>query len=327
MSKITSGEIPTKVAVIKAKPEKAFVGCKWDREWNSKDHLEEVTPAFIANPDSKESLETGKAWAKQTDVTVIANFPEGVRIFNLESRGRGGRAYKVIHKGLYVDLREDVLMDALLNCNVKNGWIEGNFLWARLSSQMRLVRVGSSLYEEIKKLDVKKDLKPLSKKNLEIGQIYSNKKGEKAIFLGYVNQTKFILKSKNTYEKQILNKNAMAFLEIPNYIQNIMKFVNDCKNNTKDNIQTFYFKVVNSNSYVTKENLNKINIDFDIFEKNRTLSKEYAIKYITSPEPLYYFDISQRIKDICYYLDYVNVFSVNDKEQKIEFLGLTCLNP
>ena len=116
-----------------------------------------VHPAFISDSDNKKTLETGHNWAEwkgyyqteevKTSTFEIENNPlNSVQIISLEKRGRGGRAYKVIievgNAAFYVDLREDVLLDAMLEAGInKKGFLSGKYIWSRVNSDMKLIRI------------------------------------------------------------------------------------------------------------------------------------------------------------------------------------------
>lgn len=160
-----------------------------------------VYPTFIADANKSETIETGVNWAeikewdkKNSDVSVLKlevnNEPVSkVRISSLEKRGRGGRAYKVIvtlpnkSESFYVDLREDVLIDTILEKGIdKKGILKGDFIWARVNTDMKLIRIGSKLHEEMIQSTKLNSVK-ISKSKLEVGGVYSNKHHTK-VYLG-----------------------------------------------------------------------------------------------------------------------------------------------
>src|ERR1022692_5297132 len=132
MSNVVVGSIPKKICYVFSDEIDAAVGCNWDINWtnneendSSKSLKEKVLPAFPTEDGNEKTLKTAKAWAEQTNygqkqkvskTEVVDNDPiKNIRIFSLEERGQGGRAYKVLAGKYYLDLREDVMMDTLLN--------------------------------------------------------------------------------------------------------------------------------------------------------------------------------------------------------------------
>lgn len=160
-----------------------------------------VYPTFIADANKPKTIETGTNWAEikewdknNSGISVskleVNNSPVSkVRISSLEKRGRGGRAYKVIitlpnkSELFYVDLREDVLMDTILEKGIdKKGILKGDFIWARVDTDMKLIRVGSKLHDKMIESTKLNSVK-ISKSKLEVGGVYSNKHHTK-VYLG-----------------------------------------------------------------------------------------------------------------------------------------------
>jgi len=172
------GYLPEDLAIFLRRPIKVSrkYGC---------DSTETVLPAFICDDARPNTHQTARTWASistQDDDSIIRrpNEPfEGLRIFNLESRGQGGRAYKVINsEGHYYDLREDDFMYAMLNGYVgHNGELAGQWVWVRNQNHMYLTCVGSPRYLEAlgdMMETIKAEEAPtLSAKDLVIGGVYA----------------------------------------------------------------------------------------------------------------------------------------------------------
>ncbi len=172
------------------------------RGWHGLDDLHiaapvTAAPAFPVDPESKSSMETAVRWAegwgnKNPSRSVVGdNAPiKEVEVITIDVRAEGGRAYKVrlldVAEGdLYVDMREDVVLDAMLVNGVKKGGIvKGPFVWGRLHSQLRLVRVGSSLHDAMVKAADRMAEKVVSAKDHVVGGIYLNRKLEALMYLG-----------------------------------------------------------------------------------------------------------------------------------------------
>lgn len=167
-----------------------------------------VNETFVSDADNAKTCETGKAWAENNQIydrktqkysklgyTVeeMDNTPtNNVRITSLEHRGNGGRAYKVIvNDKYYVDLREDVLLDTILNAGIDSGGkLKGQYIWGKVGSAMKLVRVNSALHEELIKST---EINTMTKiKNLEIGRVYESKT-QTLLYLGKFKTTVFKL--------------------------------------------------------------------------------------------------------------------------------------
>lgn len=193
-----TGNIPENLTFF-IRPETSIYWSWKDVENSQKET--KVLPCYISDTVNKKTLETGKNWANSRiwnhekkeyeafdhKVLKINNSPFRIRIVDLDIRLEGGRAYKVCadiggFKNLYFDLREDVLLDSIFECGIKKGGeINGEFIFCKIGSQMKPVRIGSLLHKkmiEATKFDKKE------KCELVIGGIYSNKKGDKFAYLG-----------------------------------------------------------------------------------------------------------------------------------------------
>ena len=74
-----------------------------------------------------------------------------VKIIGLESRGNGGRAYKVIVNKKYIcDFREDVLMETIEKFGIgKGGVLKGTYIWIKYSGNTKLILQESELHKQI----------------------------------------------------------------------------------------------------------------------------------------------------------------------------------
>jgi hypothetical protein len=159
-------------------------------------------PAFATDAASPKTLETALDWAQQRqwdpqtreyietaepEVVEVPNDPfHRLQIVGLEQRGMGGRAYKVItEEGYLFDLREDVAFDIMLMTGIlEGGVVEGDFVWGKYSSQMKILRMGSEDYQEFVRGTEKKKLKKIPNKDLVVGGVYRSTNNTSAVFRG-----------------------------------------------------------------------------------------------------------------------------------------------
>lgn len=323
MSKVAVGYFPEKISYVMSEEREESVGCAWDISWydspdddSPKNVKAKVYPSWPVATGDDETLKKAIPWAERGHYDHIAkvhvtykhsideveNKPfTGVKVLSLEERGNGGRAYKVtINDKYYVDLREDVMMDTILRVGISPGGIlNGEFIWAKLGRDMKLVRVGSELHRLVEEYDSKKDMKAVSKKALEVGGVYQDRKKNKAIFLGFVNLTKYkpekypdYYERKNqkptfTYE-HVFQKKAMLFYTIWD-VDGIDKTVSMLKSTEE---RDYHYRIVTSHKYIEK--IKDVKIPDDIIqhvrEKHIKEVKSCLLKYTghIKPEHKYY---------------------------------------
>lgn len=181
------GSIPEKITIISS-GEMSVLGSEV-----------KVIPAYVADSLSKNSIESGRNWAKYSrryNTSSAGDLKEEERdnipfsnliITGLDYRGEGGRAYKVkTSDNYYFDFREDVLIDVIKNSEIIKGEIKGEFIWGKVGSQMKIVKVGSGLYDGLVRGTEKSKLNPIKSNNLKVGGLYESKSGLKSIFLGFI---------------------------------------------------------------------------------------------------------------------------------------------
>lgn len=196
------GNIPENVTYFYSQKKK--LECFWD---NSAFHAgwvgQEVTPAFCSDTTNTKTMQTGREWAERqnrgynpnnipaapTQEVSRPNDPiSGIKIVSLEHRGEGGRAYKVVTPdNFYFDVREDVLMDTMIESGISaGGFLNGTYIWARVASEMKLVRTGSKLHEALIVSTADRALSKIGYGNFKEGHIYASKGKDQVIFIGYV---------------------------------------------------------------------------------------------------------------------------------------------
>lgn len=173
------------------------------RKWIEQKRIREY------NPETREYYHDHSPVQEQT----VDNKPiDNVRIIGLERRGNGGRAYKVLIDDIYlVDLREDVLMDAMNLYGIDPGRkLKGKYIWAKIGSQTKLIMVQGEVEKELQTAtDIKEQQREIESKDLVVGGIYKMK-SKALIFFGYDTISKqnafveiygFITKQAKTYEQ------------------------------------------------------------------------------------------------------------------------------
>ncbi len=194
MSDNLLARIPEGITYVFRAPREVAIG--WD-DIEETGTMARVDPAFPTETGNAKTLATAQQWASgygreaEAPTCAVANSPIAkITIVNLELRDEGGRAYKAALPPIegrtpYVDLREDVFLDAMLTNGVAPGGVlDGPFIWARVGSQMKLVRVGSVLHRHVVEADERGRRKAVAATDLVRGGVYANKKGDLFVYLG-----------------------------------------------------------------------------------------------------------------------------------------------
>jgi hypothetical protein len=225
-----SGNIPENLTFFIRPPKKVW--WRWeDIEGGNKEF--EVSPCYISDSSNKKTLETGRKWADcpkwdytlnkhiniEYSILETENKPfTNLKIITLEIRDKGGRAYKVCAdigniKNLYFDMREDVLLDAIFQVGIQpGGIIPGEFIFARVGSEMKPIRIGSFLHAKMIESTEYNSKSKVKSNELKVGGIYQSKSGDVGIYLGQYWTTN--LKFEMTSEWIVSHKNKIKSAEL-----------------------------------------------------------------------------------------------------------------
>lgn len=354
MAKAISGKLPDKVTYFCGREER--VSFTWDvSNIKSKKQTITVRPAYISDADNEKTCNSGREWADAQKnspwrggglPSVVERTEDnapmtGIKIITLEHRGNGGRAYKVVTpQGFYVDLREDVLLDAMLEVGIEKGGILcGEYVWGRVGSQMKLIRVDSELYESLVDATERKETKKIPTKDLKYGHVYQTVGGSHAVYLGRVNGLKNgypeISNEKMVLDKKDFLKNGFLFWEVGNADKD--KIEEDVKKNLAHDPATdkwggyWKLKIKKSHAYVkclskvdipsdlvAKIRQHRINIDLPYTLDSATESYDNAMKRYNQASYTYYYSKPQSLAtakamNIRGIIDELLLFSVDEK--------------
>lgn len=160
-------------------------------------------PAFAAPSSSKKMIATARRWANRPGIGAVSEFTvsnapmRNLQVVGAEHRSEGGMAFKVLtDHNFYVDLREPEFMEALLTGKIgKDGFIQGEYVWSVGGNQMRIVRVGSAIYNERLKLGAtvvangRARLKAIRPADLVVGNLYNTSLNGPVTYAGRVRRT------------------------------------------------------------------------------------------------------------------------------------------
>lgn len=187
-------------------PEKVIAVCRPTQVYTRAftDEKIEVRATWVVDAESDKMLVRAKDWAKfdpnsrrkvsdhNPDCYPQANDAmDELRLVGIDHRQEGGVAYKVVTpQGYLVDLREDEFLEAVFEGRLMpDGTIVGEYIWSRGGSQMRIVRVGSTLYEERLEAGGRAGFTKIPPKDLVVGHMYRGKDPNtyhNAVFIGRV---------------------------------------------------------------------------------------------------------------------------------------------
>lgn len=259
---------------------------------------QEVTPAFCSDSANAKTLETGRSWAsrkwRHDDPTPqVCEYPHkndpivGLKVVSLEHRGEGGRAYKVLTPdNYYFDVREDVLMDTMLEVGISGGGIlNGSFVWARVGSEMKLVRVGSKLHDALLVATADRQLKKIRYGDLQVGHIYAGKGADKFIFLGYVDtifcEREEIRSGYGGWSWGNSRNEPRQYTRTSREIKNgillckVVDYVKDNKHICEDNL--YHLEIKTTHSYI--KDIGTIDVPSDIISRVNSWANQYIISH------------------------------------------------
>jgi len=188
----------------------------------------EVRPTFVVDAESDKMLVTALDWArngiygKRLDAAAYPQDNEvmtELRLVGVDHRMEGGLAYKVVTpQGYLVDFREDEFLEALFNGRIMpDGTIVGEYVWSRGGSQMRIVRVGSSLYKERLESGRVGNLTKIPAKGLKVGHHYRGKNPNAyhtTCFLGRVRYQGKLMFAWRSYHGKGRHGGLSAYVEV-----------------------------------------------------------------------------------------------------------------
>lgn len=263
-----NGSIPKRIIYYYLPETKLHQGVEWNFE--SLNNKENVFPAAVADPLDPRSINNAQGLLRNFK-KIIPNSVEddnkpikNVKIFSISRKYSSGFQYKILIKDYLLDVKEDVLLDALIKEGATNGILNGEYIWAKIGTNTKLVRIGSELYNMILLFQSKKNLKPIPKKELQVGGVYQNIKGEMSVYLGSVNTTRLYSNNKKFKFNQKLVKNHMLFCN-PYTMDNSKKI----KKEFLFSPENYKFLIKKNHSLIEK--VDYIDLPTDIIDKVRKI--------------------------------------------------------
>lgn len=230
---MSKGFLPRKISYVCASKETMDV-------YDSDDYRSKKIASYKVHPtfpvEDGKKLDTAISWTglKNPKIDVLDNEPlSNIKVCDLEHRGNGGRAYKVIiHDKYYVDMREDVILDTMITNGVDVGGIlKGTYVWAKYGAQMKLVRVGSYAHQLYAEQENPSDLVEIKTSDIKIGGVYEMKSGSKKMYLGSfytyeysaMRMGGYFYKGPEFTDEKLIKKKSHLFVEVSWYVKDPIK--------------------------------------------------------------------------------------------------------
>lgn len=175
-----------------------------------------VYNTFAVDINNMNTNEKARIWAEgykklEPIINEFDNKPiNNVKLYDLEKRGLGGRAYKVLVYDQFVfDLREDTLLEILMYHKIEKGIISCPLIFAVIGNQMKLIVENGKKHLEF--MD-QKEL-PLEN-NFQPGSLLKNKLGDQLIFLGEATSFSDIWINTNIWKREKKRVYSQGYLVV-----------------------------------------------------------------------------------------------------------------
>jgi len=146
----------------------------------------------------------------------------------------------------------DVLTNALLSGPVIDGFLPGEYIFAKFGNTVKAIQVDSELHQGVLQFSAEKENKKITTKKMNVGEVYATPAGNMGLLLGFVNTETMKVELAPGVERYFSPKNNM-----PN---DVKKFK---VNFERKNLQTLWFSVGNKNerAVVTKKQIEEDYLD------------------------------------------------------------------
>lgn len=265
-----NGSIPKKITYFFLPEKEVCGGVEWNLGVLSS--REKVLPAAAADASDLQNVKNAQFSLRNFKKIIpksieVENLPiKNIKLFCLSRKYSSGLQYKILIKDYLLDLKEDVLLDALIKEGTTNGGIlNGEYIWAKIGSYTKLIRIGSDLHNMIIASDKRKNMQIIPKKKLEPGGVYQNKKGQLSIYLGPVNTVRYTPSQVKKFQfNQHIVKNHMLFCSIYSHDSSIK--IKNTFLNSPDNCR---FVIRKDHNFIEK--VDYISIPSDAVDKVRKI--------------------------------------------------------
>ena len=331
MKRIIIASIPEKIAYVHHKPRLVNIGCNWSLDWffYTMDGMQKVTKARLADPSDNKALNsamnrvTGYREPTRAKLTVINNEPiKNIRIISANQHSKGIR-YGAIVNNFYIELEDDMMVDTILHGGINtDGVLNGEYIWGKFNSAFKLVRIGSKKYNFLQGIESRKTLPKISKRDLEIGGVYVNWLGDKAILLGFVNSVQYKYPEKSTKDfsdtfstktvDKIFIRNGLLFYNLTALRHDVVDYERAIKS-FNPRLDGWKTEIVQRNNFVQKLGNVRLDKNFvSIIRKHITSRmKDHILEFLgQKPYDTKWGKLDKYVlvSHICRYSQYLNMY-------------------
>lgn len=179
-----------------------------------------VTPTYLVEDKkgNKKQIENAKRWASEVirrngsseiidgkQIDFENKGFDSVRIIELDIRGKGGRAYKVlVNEKFYFDMREPDLLEIIGKYGIEaGGLLKGKYVLLKEDRRNRIINIESDIYKKSLEQTKKESVKPISLKELVIGGIYQNPNSTQYVYFGRASRLKIEYYRQSCYNNKV----------------------------------------------------------------------------------------------------------------------------
>lgn len=260
--------------------------------WDKKNELIDAYTVFASdsNKFKKENAESfffSMLYNRQ-DVSDMQNISienkpiKNLKIINYNKNLNQSMAedFFVMHGEYVFPIENSSLLEIMLNSSIKNGIIEDELIWVYTSGRAKLIRVDSEDYKSILEYSKRRQSSFISKKDFEVGGVYSTRSKKQALYLGPVNTISYEKPIINAYSSENLFKykesnisNALFFF-ILNKNEDVLSQLRELEKEEdnkyiRDNLHAFSIQ----HTFACIEQVAKIDLDKDYISILRTASR------------------------------------------------------
>jgi len=188
---MTTTPIPEEVVYFQCVPNEVTIENDGYKFTNAKEEKVTVRRCYVADSRNSSAMATGKSFIGNVEGTTVATKPNEeiayVQLINTTGGYTRKHIWHVLIDDTYcVEMFDSTLLDAVRNSRAADGKLYGPFIWARTTGGLRLIRVGSRIYNDLVAHTARIKTRAVRRANLIPGNIYEAENGHLFVFIGNV---------------------------------------------------------------------------------------------------------------------------------------------